>query len=728
LWRVCFAQDASLCKLDVAVFDSQHQPISGAVVSITNDTVETASVPTDTNGHVVFESLRAAQYELLVSKPSFEAITKMKVTLLAGAGKQIAVTLMPQAHRESIDVQASANRIDPQNAATEIKTKVARELPGRPATVADALPLVPGITRSPEGTLNISASGEQRSALIVNSADVTDPATGQFGTTIPIDSVETLNILQTPFLAEYGRFTSALVSVETRRGGDKWKADVNDPLPDFRIRSYHLRGIRDATPRLNFEGPLIKNKLFFSEGIEYEVRKTSVLTLPFPDNQKRKQGVNSFSQLDYIFSPNNLLTGTFHLAPTQLESVNLNLFNPKPTVPDASLHDYTGTVADRLTILQGDLFENTISYTRFSANVWPHGDQDLVLTPSGNLGNYFAQQERISSRLGFASTYSLHSLSGFGEHHLKFGAYIAPSSEHGQITERPFSIENNSGALLEQVAFIGGTPVKRNDAEIALFGQDHWLLTPTLALDSGLRADSQETTETLRVAPRVGLAWTPLGDHGPVIRTGAGLFYDRVPLDVFSFAHYPNQVITQYDGSGNVTGGPVVYVNDLGTVVSRNPFIYNRQVEGNFSPRSTTWSFQVDQQVTSFLKMKVAYVQNVSAGLITLNPIPPTDGSGTGTMLLTGDGQSRYRQFEVSGRLRMPGEKQLYFSYVKSRARGNLNDFSTYLGSFPAPVVRPDLFGTLPADIPNRFLIWGLIHLPWKFRIAPIFEWRSGFP
>src|SRR5262249_12861924 len=109
-----------------------------------------------------------------------------------------------------------------------------------------------------------------------------------FGLTVPIDSVESLNFYQTPFSSEYGRFTSGVVTVETRRGGDKWKWELNDPFPDFYIRSYHPRGLRDATPRLNAGGPMIAGKLYFSEGFEYEVRKTSVFTLPFPYNQKRR--------------------------------------------------------------------------------------------------------------------------------------------------------------------------------------------------------------------------------------------------------------------------------------------------------------------------------------------------------------------------------------------------------------------------------------------------------
>jgi len=68
-------------------------------------------------------------------------------------------------------------------------------------TVADALPLIPGVLREPGGGLILSSSPENRSALVVNSADVTDPATGQFGLTVPMDSVEVLNVYQTAYLA-----------------------------------------------------------------------------------------------------------------------------------------------------------------------------------------------------------------------------------------------------------------------------------------------------------------------------------------------------------------------------------------------------------------------------------------------------------------------------------------------------------------------------------------------
>jgi len=278
-------------------------------------------VETDEKGHAGFAELKPALYDVTAMKDGFETAQKAGLDLSQRGPVDVELTLVPTLSRqESIEVKGTVAPVaQGASPANELPTESAKELPGRPATVADALPLVPGVVRSPGGGLVISAAGEHRSALIVNSADVTDPATGQFGLTVPIDSVETLNVYQTPFLAEYGRFTAGLVSVETRRGGDRWKWELNDPFPDFYIRSYQLRGLRDATPRLNVEGPLISGKLYFSEGFEYEIRKTDVYELLFPNNQKKREGVNSFTQFDWIASGKQLVTATVHIAPRAIE-------------------------------------------------------------------------------------------------------------------------------------------------------------------------------------------------------------------------------------------------------------------------------------------------------------------------------------------------------------------------------------------------------------------------
>ena len=714
--------------IEVLIHDQSARPVAGVVVQLKSAGRVIATAVTAENGHTALPATEPGTYEISATKQGFEPLVKSDLDV-SPAGTSLDLTLVPTlAHKESVEVHDTVSPVDQgATSAAEASPQSAKELPNRPATVADALPLIPGVVRSPGGGLQISGAGEHRSALIVNSADVTDPATGQFGLTVPIDSVQTLNVYQTPFLAEYGRFSAGLVSVETRRGGEKWKWELNDPFPDYRIRSYHLNGLRDATPRLNVEGPIIPGKLYFSEGFEYTVRKTEVYTQPFPYNQKLQQGVNSFAQLDWMASGRQWVTATVHVAPQRLGYVNMNFYNPQSTTPDASTHNYTATVADHLS-LWGGLLENTLSLTRFSASVWGQGNQDLTITPFGNSGNYFAQQARNASRVSWTPVYSFAQFDRLGHHNFKMGAYFAGSSDDGQVSEHPVNILDSSSRLIERITFTGGQPFRMSDRELAFFGQDHWLLSPHLAADLGIRTESQAISEAFRVAPRAGIAWSPFARTGTVVRAGFGFFYDRVPLNVYSFSHYPGQVVTMYDPAGGIAAGPFAYQNVLGQLAVPFPLVSQEPAAGNFSPRSATGSIEVEQPFGHVLKLRVGYMQNAGAGLVILNPTPPDPITQTGRYSLTGSGSSHYQQFETTVRLRLGESRELFFSYVRSRARGDLNDFAGYLGSFPGPIVQPNQFSYLPADLPNRFLAWGLMRLPAGFRIAPLIEYRTGFP
>jgi len=691
-----FAQPVTVT---LVTLDEARHAVPGVRVQLLNGEKIVAGAETDAQGRAAFTALNATHYDVAAAKEGYQPLRKTDLDLSRSGATSIELTMVATlVHRDSVVVQGAATPLEGSPAASEVQGQVAKQLPGRPATVSDALPLLPGVVRTPGGGLVLSAAGQYRSALIVNSADVTDPATGQFGLTVPMDSVETLNFYQTPFLAEYGKFSAGLVSVATKRGGDKWKWDLNDPFPDFRIRSWKLRGLRDATPRLNLEGPLIAGRLYFSEGFEYQVRKTEVYELPFPYNQKTQTGINSFAQLDWIASKNQLVTATVHVAPQRLGFVNLNYFNPQGTTPDASTQNYTGTLADHLTI-GGGLLDNTVSITRFDARVWGRGAQDLRLAPAGNSGSYFAQQQRNASRFSWMPVYAFGAAQWLGTHNFKAGASFAQSTENGEITDHPIDILNAADQPIERIAFTGGLPFRKRDVEYAFFGQDHWLLGPKVAVDLGLRTESQELSESFRVAPRAGISWSPWSRT--VVRGGIGLFYDRVPLNVYSFDHYPSQIVTMFDPAGQIAAGPFLYQNGLGTVNVRRPFVFRETVAGNFSPRSSNGSVQVEQTLSERVKLRIGYLQTEASGLVILNTVAPDPATNTGAYLLSGSGQSRYRQFETTARVRLNGKGQLFFTYVRARARGDLNDFAGYAGSFPVPIVRPNQFANLPSDLPN---------------------------
>ncbi|MGO9230619.1 MAG: TonB-dependent receptor domain-containing protein [Bryobacteraceae bacterium] len=156
----------------------------------------------------------------------------------------------------------------------------------------------------------------------------------------------------------------------------------------------------------------------------------------------------------------------------------------------------------------------------------------MIRPSSGNTGNYYAQQNRTAPRLGWTPVFTFGAFHWLGTHTFKVGSYIAESAENGQITEHPIDILSSANQLIESIGFTGGQPFRRSDTEFAFFGQDHWNVTPHLAIDLGIRAESQEVSESLRVAPRLGVAWNIFHSAGTMIRAGFGLFYDRVPLNV----------------------------------------------------------------------------------------------------------------------------------------------------------------------------------------------------
>jgi hypothetical protein len=139
-----------------------------------------------------------------------------------------------------------------------------------------------------------------------------------------------------------------------------------------------------------------------------------------------------------------------------------------------------------------------------------------------------------------------------------------------------------------------------------------------------------------------------------------------------------------------------------------------------------TFNGQVEHRFSRLLHVRATYTDSHSVGLITFEP----DLLGTThEIVLNGDGTSTYKQFETTTKLTWRGGQQLVFSYTRSRAQGTSNNFDTYLGNFPLPELRPVAYSNLPADLPNRFLLWGHVKIPfWKLEMQPVIEFRTGFP
>jgi hypothetical protein len=336
-------------------------------------------------------------------------------------------------------------------------------------------------------------------------------------------------------------------------------------------------------------------------------------------------------------------------------------------------------------------------------------------------------QNRDASRTEWLETWSLVPLLGAGTHLLKMGTSLTGSSDDGQFTYRPVNIVNNTGQLLERIDFSNRNPFSRTDQELTAFAQDHWSLGPRISFDYGFRIENQRLPDSLRIAPRAGIVVAPFPGERTVFRVGFGQFYDHVPLNVYTFARYPQRTVTFYNPDGSINGAPIEYLNVIGSITGpRSFFVNGQQVAGAFSPRGATWNLQVEHTFAQWFRLRSVYSDNRSVGLVVFEPSTTSAGN---EIVLNGDGSSRYRQAEITAKFNWKDRQQLNFSYTRSHAEGSLNSFDGYLGNLPNPLVRPDVYARLPGDLPNRLLWWGSLNIrrP-QLQILPIVEYRSGFP
>ena len=718
---------APSAKVQFSVTDAKSRPVAGATVDLRREGKVLASAVTDDHGTASLEVGSIGKYDVTVSRNGY-VTTQTVLDVIASNSPQQVEVVLPQSALSQQQIEVTASSSNPTTESSSVPQSITAEqakiTPDKPATLIDTLPLVPGVVRATDGSVQIAGYGETHSALLVNSVNVTDPATGDFGLSVPIDSVETISVSEMPYLAEYGKFTAGVVAAETRRGGEKWEWSLNDPLPEFKIRSLHLQGVRDASPRLNLSGPVIKDKLYFLEGAEYLLYKRQVYTLPYGENETKSEAINSFSQVDWIASPTHAITASFHIAPQTLDFAGLNYFNPQPVTPDAGFHESTVTFIDRWSV-HGGILQSTFANTHVSSDIRPQTVGDMIMSPGGNSGSYFNQQTRAANRYQWLENWKPKTKHWHGDHNLQFGSMVAHSENEGHFHPQTVLIHDTQGNLLQRIEYSGDGAFDLSDTEPAIYAQDHWMVSPHFAVDLGLRLEGQTITHTFRSAPRGGFVWTPTRSSNTVIRGGMGIFYDSVPLDIYAFSSYPQQTITRYSTTGEVLDGPRTYINIIDQTAERFGFVSRPQVSGNFAPYSLAGNIELEQSIDRFLTLRFKYLQSTAQDRLTIQA--QTVGQ-QGAFVLGSAGSAHTRQFEFIARVGAKSNRQFFFSYVRQHARGNLNDATGYLGNFPFPVIRDNVVASLASEIPNRFLLWGSYSLPRKFTVTPRFEMRNGFP
>ena len=283
------AQNCAPGEVRVIVLDSQESPVFNAQVSLSSDPGSPRSRSTQTSGLADFPDLPCGAWNISIDAEGF-AVTSRKVEIASGAVFEVRLVVTPRIHTEKIEVKETAAAVEQSSSQNyELRPAEVKRLPTNPATVNDTLPLVPGVVRDQKGEIRIDGSGQERSAMVVNQADITDPATGKFGQTVPVDSIETVNVFRRLFSPN---------TAASRRASSQWKptgAAKNGmristiPFPISASAVITCAASAMKRPRFVVGGPLIKDRLYLHLRSAVFSRRDRRPYAPFPFNESRQR-------------------------------------------------------------------------------------------------------------------------------------------------------------------------------------------------------------------------------------------------------------------------------------------------------------------------------------------------------------------------------------------------------------------------------------------------------
>ncbi len=714
------------------VVSEKSEAIPGAVCTLNGPALpdQGVTVTAGEKGEFQFPGLVPGTYGLLCAAAGHEAVAQKSLELTEAAAPPFVQVVLPDTIvvREKVEVRGQAPTMSQQSSAppTIVTSQQLRTLPLTQQKFKAALPLVPGVIRTPDGKINIKGSVETQGMLLVDSADTVDPVTGSFSIEIPIDAVESMEVYKSTYGAEYGRFSGGLTSIQTKPPSSQWNFEVNDFVPAVRIKSGHIVGIADNKPRVSFTGPLWANRVNFSEAITYELLKQPVRGLSWPRNETKTEGVNSFTNFQVFFSPRHLMTANLNLFPMRRQFADINSLIPQSASTDYGQRGFSVGFLDRYLLASGGILTTLVRATNFSSYARGQGVDDMIITPNGRDGHFFNSWTRSSYEQEVLQSFQFARKQWLGRHDMKIGGDFVHRSYNGTSISHPLQIQRADGSPAERIDFVGPGKLSAGDTEVAVYLQDHWAFSDRLAMDLGLRYSGQTIGESAAIAPRVGMVYSPGESGKTIIRSGVGVFFDRVPLLAGDFTHNPTRVVTFFDGDGIPTAPPLAFRNAYVKVDHKGRRVIPPGRDLSNTPYNATWNLELDREIHPRMVVRLSYLSSRTLDIFIMDPVvaPGIDP----ILLLTNTGRSRYQEFESTLRVRPSANTDWNISYVRSLARGDLNTLTQVYVPFEQPVIRPNFFGDLPSNVPHRLITWGRFKIPREIIVSPLIDLHSGFP
>ena len=308
-------------------------PAVNVVLTDVEGNIAIARTTSDSIGQVTFPDVPPGRYVVKAQRDGFADSESAPFTVDKGETEQVLIEMRLTFVRESIEV------VVPANSPTESLQPVAvsdllsgTKMDIQPLAGDDfqsLLTVLPSVIRGPEGRLRVKGGAPTTGALQLSSASLNDPSTGDFDLELPSGAVESVEVLSNPFAAEYGRFSTSVTQVRTKRGTNDWIFKPDNLVPGF---GKGFAFVNKFEPRLSISGPLKRDRLLLGQYFQYRFVRTKVKSLP-GEPQLGLDSFDSFTRLDAVLSSRHALTGGVIYFPRKITNATLSTFRPEETTP-----------------------------------------------------------------------------------------------------------------------------------------------------------------------------------------------------------------------------------------------------------------------------------------------------------------------------------------------------------------------------------------------------------
>ncbi|HLJ49956.1 MAG TPA: carboxypeptidase regulatory-like domain-containing protein [Bryobacteraceae bacterium] len=726
------------------VTDPSGAAVPGAVVQAGDHRTKTNS-----EGQYAFPSFAAGRYHLRITAKGFAPVSTdvsspavFDVQLAIQTGKEV-ITVDDQPAGLSAEPDSNGGTL-------VLRSRQLAALSDDPDELAMQLQLLAGPAPGPDGG-QVYVDGFSS------------------GNLPPKSAIRDIRINSNPFSPEYDHPGFARIDVFTKPGSDTLRGELFGQFNDTILNSRNPLLAQSSRPPyrtqfygLNLGGPIRKNKVSFTADLEHrQIDDNAFILATTPDgpiNQALPTPQTRTSitpRIDYAINERNALT-------IRYQDLHIGLDNQGAGDFNLASRAYNARQTERLLQIteSATLSPHMINETRFQfshSGVWNDAANDA---PGINVQGAFFGGGATGGKLAqITNAWELTNLTIWTRraHTLKWGArvrqsFLADTSQYnfaGTYTfltldqyQRTLELQQAgyTNSQIEQLGFgpwqfslSAGIPTTRvNQADAGLFLNDDWRVRPNLMLSAGLRYEVQSNYGDLsNLAPRVGIAWgiDAKGSRPAktVLRAGAGIFYDRLPLTLTLNSLRYNGTTQQSYLITNPNFFPSIPTAET-LQASEQPQQLRPVFAGIQAPRIYQSNLGIERQFSKYAKLSVNWIDTRGAHLLDARNInAPIAGSypfGDPSIRLLTESAGFSRVNQVVANTTVNYKKLFLFGYYALSYAKDNNE-----GTPADPYnLRAEWGPASWGDVRHRAAFGANIPLKWKIAVLPLFIANSGIP